>query len=38
MREGDDRPVWIVIGALGGLALGVPLIPLRSLTSPPSDE
>ena len=36
MRQGDDRPVWIVPGALGGLALGV-LIPLRSLTSPPSD-
>ena len=36
MRQGDDRPVWIVSGALGGLALRVP-IPLRSLTSPPSD-
>ena len=36
MRHGDDRPVWIVTGALGGLALRV-LIPLRSLTLPPSD-
>jgi hypothetical protein len=36
MRQGDDRPVWIETGALGGLALGV-LISLRSLTSPPSD-
>ena len=34
MRQGDDRPVWIETGALGGLALGV-LISLRSLTSPP---
>ena len=36
MRQGDDRPVWIVTGALGGLALGV-LIRRSSLTSPPSD-
>ena len=36
MRQGDDRPVWIVTGALGGLALCV-LIPLPSLTSPPCD-
>jgi hypothetical protein len=36
MRQGDDRPVWIETGALGGLALRV-LIPLRSLASPPAD-
>ena len=35
MRHGDDRHVRIVTAALG-LAFGV-LIPLRSLTSPPSD-
>ena len=33
MRPGNESPVWIVIGALGGLALGFMLIPLRSLTS-----
>ncbi len=33
MRPGNDRRLWIVIGALGGLGLGFVLIPLRSLTS-----
>ena len=33
MRPGDDNRLWIVAGALGGLALGFMLIPLRSLTS-----
>ncbi len=33
MRPGDDSRLWIVTGALGGLALGFMLIPLRSLTS-----
>jgi len=33
MRPGDDSRVWIVLGAFGGLALGLILIPLRSLTS-----
>ena len=33
MKPGNDSPLWIVIGALGGLALGFMLIPLRSLTS-----
>ena len=33
MRPGDDSQLWIVVGALGGLALGFMLIPLRSLTS-----
>ena len=33
MRPGDDSRLWIVAGALGGLALGLMLIPLRSLTS-----
>ena len=33
MSSGNDSRVWIVIGALGGLALGFMLIPLRSLTS-----
>jgi hypothetical protein len=36
MRQGGDRPVWIVTGAFGELALRV-LIPLRSLTPPLSD-
>ena len=30
---GDDNRSWIVAGALGGLALGFVLMPLRSLTS-----
>ena len=33
MKPGDDSRLWIVVGALGGLALGFMLIPLRSLTS-----
>jgi K+-sensing histidine kinase KdpD len=33
MKPGDDSRLWTVIGALGGLALGFMLIPLRSLTS-----
>jgi K+-sensing histidine kinase KdpD len=33
MRPGEDNRLWIVAGALGGLALGFILIPLRSLTS-----
>jgi K+-sensing histidine kinase KdpD len=31
--RGQERWVWIVTGALGGMALGVLLIPLRTLTS-----
>ena len=33
MRREDEIRVWIVAGALGSMALGVALIPLRSLTS-----
>ena len=33
MKPGEDNRLWIVAGALGGLALGLMLIPLRSLTS-----
>jgi|KBSSwiStaDraftv2_1062776.scaffolds.fasta_scaffold53755_3 K+-sensing histidine kinase KdpD len=33
MSPGNDSRAWIVAGALGGLALGFMLIPLRSLTS-----
>jgi two-component system sensor histidine kinase KdpD len=33
MRRADDTAVWIVVGALGSMALGIALIPLRSVTS-----
>jgi len=33
MKPAEDGRLWIVAGALGGLALGFMLIPLRSLTS-----
>jgi hypothetical protein len=33
MRHEDEGLVWIVAGALGSMAFGVALIPLRSLTS-----
>ena len=33
MRHEDEVLVWIVTGALGSMAFGVALIPLRSLTS-----
>lgn len=33
MRRDDDSLVWMVIGALGSMALGAGLIPLRGLTS-----
>jgi K+-sensing histidine kinase KdpD len=33
MKPGEDSRSWIVAGALGGRALGLMLIPLRSLTS-----
>ena len=33
MRREDESRVWMVAGALGSLALGIALIPLRSLTS-----
>jgi uncharacterized protein DUF4118 len=33
MRRDDESRVWMVAGALGSLALGIALIPLRSLTS-----
>jgi K+-sensing histidine kinase KdpD len=33
MTRADDPRAWIVTGALGGLALGIALIPLRSVTS-----
>lgn len=33
MKSDIDSRVWLVIGALGGLALGFVLIPLRSVTS-----
>jgi K+-sensing histidine kinase KdpD len=32
MRQGDESLVWIVAGGLGSMALGVALIPLRTLT------
>jgi hypothetical protein len=33
MRREDESRVWMVAGALGAMALGIALIPLRSLTS-----
>ena len=33
MKQGDDSRVWMVAGALGSIAIGIALIPLRSLTS-----
>jgi hypothetical protein len=33
MRREEESRVWVVAGALGSMALGVALIPLRSLTS-----
>ena len=33
MRPQDETRVWIVAGALGSMALGIALIPLRGLTS-----
>ncbi len=33
MKQGDESRVWMVVGALGSMALGIALIPLRSLTS-----
>jgi len=33
MRGEDESRVWMVAGALGSMAIGVALIPLRSLTS-----
>jgi hypothetical protein len=33
MRRVDESRVWMVAGGLGGLALGILLIPLRSVTS-----
>ena len=33
MRREDESLVWMVAGALGSMALGVVLIPLRTLTS-----
>ena len=32
MREVDEVHVWIGVGLLGSLLLGIALIPLRSLT------
>lgn len=33
MKPRDDFRVWLVVGALGSMALGVALMPLRSFTS-----
>jgi hypothetical protein len=33
MKQGDESRVWMVAGALGSMALGIALIPLRSLTT-----
>ena len=33
MARQDSETLWIAIGALGAMALGVALIPLRTLTS-----
>ncbi len=33
MRRDDESRIWMVTGALGSIALGIALIPLRSLTS-----
>ncbi|HXJ77694.1 MAG TPA: DUF4118 domain-containing protein [Candidatus Methylomirabilis sp.] len=33
MRRKDESGVWIVAGALGAMALGIALIPLRTVTS-----
>ena len=33
MNRQDSESVWIAIGALGAMALGVSLIPFRTLTS-----
>jgi len=33
MKQGDESRVWVITGALGSMALGIALIPLRSLTS-----
>jgi hypothetical protein len=33
MRREDESRVWMIAGAVGSLALGIALIPLRSLTS-----
>jgi len=33
MSRVDDTRVWIVVGALGAMGLGIALIPLRTLTS-----
>ena len=33
MKRNDESRVWMVAGALGAMALGIALIPLRTLTS-----
>jgi Domain of unknown function (DUF4118) len=33
MKQGDESRVWVIVGALGSMALGIALIPLRSVTS-----
>src|SRR5215470_3520237 len=33
MKQGDEGRVWMITGALGSMALGIALIPLRSVTS-----
>jgi Na+/citrate or Na+/malate symporter len=33
MKPVDEGQVWIVTGAIGSMALGIALIPLRTLTS-----
>jgi hypothetical protein len=33
MKPGDESRVWVITGALGSMALGIALIPLRSFTS-----
>ena len=33
MRRTDDIRAWVVTGALGSMALGVALIPLRTIVS-----
>ena len=29
MKQGDEGRVWMITGALGSMALGIALIPLR---------
>jgi len=33
MKQGDESRVWVIVGVLGSMALGIALIPLRSITT-----